>query len=107
MSPVDKDLSVSTVRRATPPPPRVVALDRGAAAAAEDFTENQASLLRTIRGVRKDSSLCDVQFLVGKDPESRKAFSANSTILALRSTYFKVKKSCTRARKWRVKKVEF
>ena len=47
----------------------------------------QASLLRTIRTLRKDDSFCDVEFLVG---EEKVAMKANSTILALRSTHFKV-----------------
>ncbi len=51
---------------------------------------NQAKLLKTIRSVRKDTTMCDVEFTVGREANRRKVFNANSTILALRSNYFKV-----------------
>ena len=50
----------------------------------------QGKLLRKIQEMREsDPELCDITFLVGRSETSRQSITANSTILALASPYFK------------------
>ena len=55
-----------------------------------DYALLKDSVIQAIRDLRSDSDMCDVTFLVGIDPRSRLEIRANSTILSLRSPYFKV-----------------
>ena len=55
-----------------------------------DYAELKDAVIRSIRDLRADPDMCDVTFLVGLDPATRVEIRANSTILSLRSPYFKV-----------------
>ena len=56
----------------------------------KDYALLEKSVIKSIRDLRTDDEMCDVTFLVGISPASRVEIKANSTILSLRSPYFKV-----------------
>ena len=53
-----------------------------------DYALLKDSVIQAIRDLRSDMDMCDVTFLVGMGPKVE--IKANSTILSLRSPYFKV-----------------
>ena len=56
-----------------------------------DYALLKDSVIQAIRDLRSDMDMCDVTFLVGMGPKVE--IKANSTILSLRSPYFKVRQS--------------
>jgi len=86
-TPGDRSKALSSISSNSPDDGSVAAVE---VQPEECLTRNQASLLKEIRCLRNgDGALCDVRLLVGADPTNRRVFNANSTILALRSTFFK------------------
>ena len=56
----------------------------------DDYALLHQSIIKSIWDLQSDMAMCDITFHVGTCPGSKKEIKANSTILSLRSPYFKV-----------------